>query len=646
MNDANYRIESLLSARLFLVPQVVGDRLYFLSNLSGHISLYAMDHGGSVPEPLLPPHIALQNPHLMEGRSFVVFPELDQILLLVDADGDEQYRPMVVPTSGGYPTRIFAETFAGHRANMFDPDLDENVVYFIADADDEPVMRSYWANVKTGEIVKINESMYAGIPAGRSEQRDQFILLESYGAGDNVLFTYRPGKDEEPAVFYGKPLAQREPGEQVEPTGFHELYFVEDEQALLFHSILFDDRYSLGRMSLDDPQRAEPVAVRGVVHQGEGEMRSPDRLTRRPGWEHDRYLLTYNIDGATWLYEAGYDEETRVMTVLHTLVGQGRLANGVLESITYDPAGDRFALSFSTATTPTQLYTIEGEDRDRLVRHTNERILGIPSHLLSSGEDYPFTSYDGLRISARLYLPAEELGYEGPRPLVYYIHGGPQSQERPDFAWFSMPLIQFLTLNGFAVFVPNVRGSTGYGFAYMKHVVRDWGGQDRLDHVHAMTEVLPNDPRLDTSRTGVAGRSYGGYMTLTLAGRHPELWAAAVDMFGPYDLLTFSDRVPETWKPFMAQLVGDPVTEADFLTERSPRTYIDDISAPLLVIQGNNDPRVREIESRELVEHLRSQGKAVEYLMLPDEGHDVLKFANRVQVYNAIADFFKKHLRP
>jgi pimeloyl-ACP methyl ester carboxylesterase len=642
----NYRIESLLSARLFLVPQVVGDRIYFLSNLSGHISLYAMDHGGSVPEPLLPPHIALQNPHLVDGRSFIVFPRLDQILVLIDQDGDEKYLPMLIPTSGGYPQPFAPDTFANHRATIAAPDLEKNIVYVIADSQTEPLIRSFRANVETGEVALINESMYGGFPAGRSEDHEQFILLESYGAGDNVLFTHQLGAETEPALLYGKPLAQREPGEQVAPSGINEIWFVEDNRALLFQSILFDDRYGLGHMPLDDPQGATPVRVKGLTHEGDGELEVLEKLEWHGDTSDDHYLLRYNIDGATWLYEAAYDENARVMQVLSTLVGQGRLANGVLESVTYDPVGDRFALSFSTATSPTQLYTIEGERRERLIRHTNERILGIDPHLLSSGEDYPFTSYDGLRISARLYLPAAELGYEGPRPLVYYIHGGPQGQERPDFAWFSMPLIQFFTLNGFAVFVPNVRGSTGYGFEYMKHVVRDWGGQDRLDHVHAMTEVLPNDTRLDTSRTGVVGRSYGGYMTLTLAARHPELWAAAVDMFGPYDLLTFSDRVPETWKPFMAQLVGDPVTERDFMVERSPRTYIDAITAPLLVIQGNNDPRVREVESRELVEHLREQGNQVDYFMLPDEGHDILKFANRVNVYNAIVDFFKEHLRP
>jgi dipeptidyl aminopeptidase/acylaminoacyl peptidase len=209
-----------------------------------------------------------------------------------------------------------------------------------------------------------------------------------------------------------------------------------------------------------------------------------------------------------------------------------------------------------------------------------------------------------------------------------------------------MPLIQFLTLNGFAVFVPNVRGSTGYGLSYTKHVDRDWGGKDRLDHVHAMTQVLPKDKRLDVKRAGVVGRSYGGYMTLTLAARHPELWSAAVDMFGPYDLLTFMDRIPETWKPYFSIAIGDPAKDHDFLVERSPRTHIGNTTCPLLVIQGQNDPRVIERESRDVVEQLRAKGKEVDYLVFENEGHDVLKYENRVRCYNAITDFFKKHLKP
>ena len=161
-----------------------------------------------------------------------------------------------------------------------------------------------------------------------------------------------------------------------------------------------------------------------------------------------------------------------------------------------------------------------------------------------------------------------------------------------------------------------------------------------------MTEVLPQDDRLDVSRAGVVGRSYGGYMTLTLAGRHPDLWRGAVDMFGPYDLLTFLQRIPETWKPYFALALGDAKKEEDraFLVERSPKTHIDGISSPLLVIQGKNDPRVVEQESHDLVEKLRGSGKHVDYLVFEDEGHDVLKLANRVRCYDSIAGFFSEHL--
>jgi dipeptidyl aminopeptidase/acylaminoacyl peptidase len=157
-------------------------------------------------------------------------------------------------------------------------------------------------------------------------------------------------------------------------------------------------------------------------------------------------------------------------------------------------------------------------------------------------------------------------------------------------------------------------------------------------------QILKHDSRIDTTRAGVVGRSYGGYMSLTMASRHPELWSAAVDMFGPYDLLTFGDRLPETWKPYFQISLGDPMKDHDFLVERSPRTYIDQLNCPLLVIQGKNDPRVIEQESHDLVEHLRGSGKEVEYLVFENEGHDVLKLENRITCYIAITEFFRKHL--
>jgi dipeptidyl aminopeptidase/acylaminoacyl peptidase len=408
-------------------------------------------------------------------------------------------------------------------------------------------------------------------------------------------------------------------------------------RGLLVATSLFEDTYGPGYIDLERPGDVEPVALEGIVHEGHGELEGFDRI------DGDRLVARFNIDGASWAYEGDFDEDARKVTLSRVLCGTGELAGGVVHGLFHDDDSERYVLSFCTAKQPTQIYVL---DRDAPRARTRERPLGVATEHLSAGEDASFESHDGLRVSARLYLPSEGLGYEGARPLVYYVHGGPQGQERPNFAWFSMPLIQALTLEGFAVFVPNARGSTGYGQDYMKRVDRDWGGQDRLDHVHAMTEVLPRDERVDTTRAGVVGRSYGGYMTLTLAGRHPELWSAAVDMFGPYDLFTFVDRLPPTWKPYFELALGHPERDRDFIEERSPRHYTSNISCPLLVIQGANDPRVVEQESHDLVDALRAEGKDVDYLVFEDEGHDVLKLPNKIRCYETIVQFFGAHLSP
>ena len=630
------RIESLLSARLFQAPQLVGNRLYFVSNLSGRLSLYAMNFGGSVPEPLLPPHIALQNPHLI-GNLFYVFPKLGKILALIDKDGDENYQPMLIPVMGGFPEPAFGEVFANHRVHMGEPDLERNLIYLFAESRSEPMNETFRGSLETGTLEKLGQSKWGLAPDGVNADHTKVILSEGYTIGDNVLYLWSGGGYK---ALYGTPLEARAEGQTYPLNAIFNCEFTPGDRGLLFGTGLFSDTFGLGYLDLANPAEVKPVKISGVVHTGAGEFTGLDHL------RDDRYRMDYNIDGCSWLYEGVFDEAHLEMKLTHVICGAGEVSKGVLDRADYDKSSDTFVLAFSTATAPTQIYTVGGQDRRSVAIHTRERVLSIQDEWLSPGEEASFTSYDGTRTSARLYLPAEALGFKGPRPLVYYVHGGPQGQERPDFAWFSMPLIQFLSLNGFAVFVPNVRGSTGYGLSYTKHVDRDWGGQDRLDHVHAMTQVLPKDKRLDVKRAGVAGRSYGGYMTLTLAARHPELWSAAVDMFGPYDLLTFMDRIPETWKPYFSIAIGDPAKDHDFLVERSPRTHIGNTTCPLLVIQGQNDPRVIERESRDVVEQLRAKGREVDYLVFENEGHDVLKYENRVRCYNAITDFFKKHLEP
>jgi acetyl esterase/lipase len=633
---SHYRIESLLSARQFVHPQVVGDRLYFVSDLSGRLSLYVMDVRGSVPEPLLPPDIALPNPHHLDSAvAFEVLPTLGQILLMLDRDGDENYQPMFLPIEGGRPQPVFGGRFAGQQVFCAFCDPERLLALFTVDPRNSPIYTTLRADLATLETVDLGSSLYANAPAGHNADLSTVLLADEYTFGDVALYRWQEGEDERRLLF-GKSIDQRAAGEAVPPNGIGAAH--PTEHGVLFVSSLFEDGYGLSYFPFDDSSAVQPVAMSGLAHSGAGEM---------TGLHHcadNRFAVEYNIDGSSWAYEGLFEEASRSFAVKRVLVGQAEgLSGGVLESLDYDEGSGRFSFAFSTATSPAQLYVLEPDGA--LQRVTNERLLGIPPSAMAPGEDYPYTSHDGLRISSRLYLPAAELGYEGPRPVIFYIHGGPQSQERPDFTWFSMPLIQFFTLNGFAVWAPNVRGSSGYGISYMKRVDHDWGGLDRLDHVAAF-ELLRNDPRLDMSRVGVMGRSYGGYMTLTLLGRHPELWQAGVDMFGPYNLTTFIDRLPETWKTNFYLAVGHPEKDKDLLVERSPSTHLSHLACPLLVMQGANDPRVIERESRDVVERMQAEGKSVDYVVYADEGHDVLKYVNKVDCYNRIVDFFAQHLQP
>jgi pimeloyl-ACP methyl ester carboxylesterase len=628
------RIESLLSARLFVEPQLADDRITFVSNLSGHLSLYAMDASGGVPEPLLPPRIALQNPELVGGDLFHVAYRLGRIVVMIDADGDENYVPHTIPVGGGFPEPLAPETFTGGRSHLLHVDDATGIAYFAVESREESSIAAVRVDVATGTAEQLWQSAYGAFVAAWTPDHSRVVLADGYTMGDVVLYEVEGG---ERKMLYGMPIEERDPEQEYPLSGIGRGRATASGLGVLLTTTLYDDTGTLAYLDLSLPGELYPVTIDGLRHEGIGELERIKRL------EGDRYTLLYNIDGCSWAYAGAFDETSRAFRVERVLVGEGELAGGVLHGLDYDEESGRFVVAFCTATSPTQLHVLPAEERES-VSLTRERALGLGPELLSAGEDASFESHDGLRVSARLYLPSPELGYTGVRPLVYYVHGGPQSQERPNFAWFSMPLIQILTLEGFAVFVPNVRGSTGYGLDYSKWVDRDWGGLDRLDHVHAMTEVLSHDDRVDTSRAGVVGRSYGGYMTLTLAARHPELWRAAVDMFGPYDLFTFMDRLPETWKPYFALAVGDPEHDRDLLIERSPKTHIADIACPLLVIQGQNDPRVVERESRDVVEQLRGLGRDVDYLVFDDEGHDVLKLANRVRCYDTIVAFFSQHL--
>jgi dipeptidyl aminopeptidase/acylaminoacyl peptidase len=263
---------------------------------------------------------------------------------------------------------------------------------------------------------------------------------------------------------------------------------------------------------------------------------------------------------------------------------------------------------------------------------------GVDARELPETTLVSWPTFDGRRIPGFLLTPRG--AKREPRPTVIDIHGGPEGQARP--LW--NPRTIALIASGFNVLWPNVRGSTGYGKAY--EALDDV--RLRLDSVRdldAAAAWLAAEGVAPEDRIGVIGQSYGGYMVLAAIAFFPERnWAAAVDVYGIADFISFFEHTDAWRRPLRAVEYGDPVKDRDFLVSISPITKLDAIKAPLMVIQGANDPRVPAIQTEALVKTLRDGGREVDYLRFEDEGHSLAKTKNRADAYPKVVAFFQRHM--
>jgi len=317
----------------------------------------------------------------------------------------------------------------------------------------------------------------------------------------------------------------------------------------------------------------------------------------------------------------------------------GWLVSTVGNGAVIAPDGKSLATFWQTGSRPTEIMWLP-LGSGPAVQVSESMVGGVPDSPLPSPKLVRFPTFDGRQIPAFYYLPKRRP--KGRMAAVLSIHGGPEAQERP--GWNYWGFYAFLNAHGIAILAPNIRGSSGYGKTYQKLIHHDWGGAE-LQDLKAAADWMRSRPELDPARFGVFGGSFGGFATLGCVTRLPEYWKVGVDVVGPSNLITFVKTVPPFWVRFMDQWVGNPDTEAKFLRERSPITYIDNVRADLLVIQGANDPRVNKAESDQMVERLRAKGREVEYLVFDDEGHGFTKRANQLRGMRVAGQFLLDHLR-
>ncbi|HKR08867.1 MAG TPA: S9 family peptidase, partial [Gemmatimonadaceae bacterium] len=266
----------------------------------------------------------------------------------------------------------------------------------------------------------------------------------------------------------------------------------------------------------------------------------------------------------------------------------------------------------------------------------------LPRQSLAPVKAISYKSSDGLVIPAYLTLPvgvpAKNL------PLVAWIHGGPWGRD----TWGYNPYAQFFANRGYAVLQPNFRASTGYGKKFLNAGNNEWG-QKMQDDITEGVRYLISQGIVDPKRVGIAGGSDGGYATLAGLAFTPDVYAAGVSYVGPSNLITLLNSIPPYWESIRTifnQRMGNPNTEAGKaqLVRQSPLNSANRIKAPLLVVQGANDPRVNKAESEQIVTALRDRGSPVEYLLAPDEGHGFARPINNLAMFAATEKFFAKHL--
>ena len=316
---------------------------------------------------------------------------------------------------------------------------------------------------------------------------------------------------------------------------------------------------------------------------------------------------------------------------------------GLIGGIKFSNDGKKLGLSLNSAKSPSETYIVNLGKRNLeyldVIQWTESEVGGLNTDEFVLPNLITFKSFDDLEVPAFIYKPKN---IKEPVPVIITIHGGPESQYRPRF---SSSIQQWVKRLGAAVIAPNVRGSNGYGKDYLK-MDNGYKREDSVKDIGALLEWVETQPDLDSDRVAVIGGSYGGYMVLASAVYYSDKLVGAVDRVGISNFVTFLENTEDYRRDLRRVEYGDerdPEMRA-FLEKISPNNNVTEIDIPLLVVQGENDPRVPVTESEQVVEALRNEDKTVWYINALNEGHGFRKKENSDVSQQVTLMFFEKYL--
>jgi dipeptidyl aminopeptidase/acylaminoacyl peptidase len=313
---------------------------------------------------------------------------------------------------------------------------------------------------------------------------------------------------------------------------------------------------------------------------------------------------------------------------------------GVITNLRWHENSRELGFSLNSAQSPTDVYSLDLTSR-KLERWTYSETGGINPKSFVEPKLITWKTFDGREISGWLYKPAASPS-SGKYPVAIVIHVGPEGQSRPTFITRFNYLVNDM---GVALIYPNVRGSTGYGKTFTQ-LDNGFKREDTYKDIGALFDWIGTQPDLDAKRVMVTGGSYGGHMTLAVATRYNDRIACSVDIVGMSNLVTFLEHTEAYRRDLRRVEYGDerdPKMRA-YLESIAPMNQVKEITKPMMVVAGANDPRVPKSEADQMVKALEANGTPVWYLAAKDEGHGFAKKKNAdFQFYTTVL-FMQKYL--
>jgi len=539
----------------------------------------------------------------------------NRILFLKDDGGDENFKLYGVNTDGS--NLMCFTDFKEVKVSIIDDleDIPDEVIIGM-NKRDQRIFDAYRLNIVTGEMEMIAEN--PGNIVGWMTDHDGKLRIAISTDGVNQSIHYRKTEDD---TF-----------SEVITTNFKEtidpLFFTFDNKNVFAISNLGRDKTALIEFDIEKGKE-----IRTLYENDEYDVGSASYSKKRKVLQSAYYT--------TWKMQRHYFDEDfkNMIDVLDQKLGEGKYEIGI-----YDSTKDENTFIVGTSSDQTRsTYYLYDKKSDKL-SFIHKVTPWLKEEYMAPMFPVQYQSRDGLIIHGYLTLPG---GYDMDTaknlPTIVNPHGGPSARD----GWGFNSEIQFLANRGYVILQMNFRGSTGYGRAFWEAGFKKWGKEMQDDITDGVNWLIEKGIAAK-EKVAIYGGSYGGYATLAGLTFTPDLYCCGVDYVGVSNIFTILENIPPYWEPYrdmLYEMIGDPEKDKEHLKEASPLFHVDKITAPLLIAQGANDPRVKKIESDQMVEAMQKRGVEVEYLVKDNEGHGFRNEENMFEFYEAMEGFLEANLK-